>query len=335
MDPCDAFSLIFTNDTRIGGQVAEGTIILNVPLLKITGIKEVHLNLRGLVTTKIGSHEEVIYPLHDTLGIWRHATDFAADDHVVHEPFSFTLPLSSVATAEYGQEGRKCDWPARVYFYVEAVGVHADTSKSDIRTDRMFKYLNSDSDGAQISSELVQGPYTGGWKTAVAMKGLKKRLQWNAKRHVVVTLSLPELEALPIWTPIPFKLNISALAKGKKNKPATSASRLFGIDFTIVRDVHIRAHSKEMTIEREFVMRVGSFGALAPKDKDARNSDRMAAIPGPWLPVYDDEKHSTGEWTQEYIMADAFTLTCPPTVRYQNLEVKVRGHNTAANILLI
>ena len=51
MDPCDAFSLIFTNDTRIGGQVAEGTIILNVPLLKIAGIKEVHLNLRGLVTT--------------------------------------------------------------------------------------------------------------------------------------------------------------------------------------------------------------------------------------------------------------------------------------------
>lgn len=51
MDPSDAFSLIFTNDTRVGGQTAAGTIILNVPLLKIAGIKEVHLNLRGLVIT--------------------------------------------------------------------------------------------------------------------------------------------------------------------------------------------------------------------------------------------------------------------------------------------
>ena len=82
-------------------------------------------------------------------------------------------------------------------------------------------------------------------------------------------------------------------------------------------------------------MRVGSFGALAPKNKDAWSSDRMAAIPGPWLPVYDDEKRSTGEWTQEYNVADAFTLTCPPTIKYQNLDVKVRGCSMPVFMLLM
>lgn len=134
----------------------------------------------------------MIYPLHDTLGIWKHSTPSLSkpDAHVLHEPFSFVLPNSAVATAEFGQESRGCEWPARVYFYVEAVGVHADSSKPDIRTDRMFKYLNSDSRGEKISSELMTGPYTGGWQTAVATKGLKKRLQWTAQRHVNVTVRI-------------------------------------------------------------------------------------------------------------------------------------------------
>lgn len=142
--------------------------------------------------------------------------------------------------------------------------------------------------------------------------------------------SLPDLEGLPTWTPIPFKLNLSALAKGLKKKPLTPASRLLGVDVTIVRDVHIQAHSKRTTIEREFVMRVGAFGALAPKDPEGR----LATVPGPWLPVYDDEKRATGEWTQEYDVADAFTLTCPPTVKYQTLEVKVSALGVTGTIFL-
>ncbi|KAJ3558001.1 hypothetical protein NM688_g1166 [Phlebia brevispora] len=338
MDPSDSFSLHFTNGTRLAGDVADGFLILNVPLLQLEGIAEVHVNLRGQVITKIGSHEEVLYPFHDTLGIWKKSSlseEKLRGEHVIKEAFSFKLPYAAVASGEYGKENKGCSWPARMYCYIEAVAVHSDTSKPDIKTDRLFKYLNGDTKGAELSQSLSNG-WTRDWQLSAASKRLRKLFSWKVTREATVTLSLPELEGFPIYTCIPFKLNISTLVKGKTSKPSTESSKLLGVDFTIVRDVHIKAHSKELTIEKELVAKVGSFGSLVEDSDGALLADRT-----PWMPIYDDEKQPTGTWKQEYDISSEFTLTCPPSVQYQTLkaeyyaQVKITSRNGAPQYILV
>ena len=135
-------------------------------------------------------------------------------------------------------------------------------------------------------------------------------------------LELPDIEGFPIDTSIPFNLRIAVLATPRKvrSAPTMRTMQLVGVDITIERDVYIKAHSKETTIEKEFVARVGSFGTMVGK-KNLEH--RLEAEEMPWMPILDDDKEHTGAWKEDYNMASKFVLRCPPSTEERTLRVTV------------
>ena len=134
-------------------------------------------------------------------------------------------------------------------------------------------------------------------------------------------LSVPDIEVYPIQTPIPYQLHIEVLSTSKKGAPPTvSASSLVGIEMSVVRNVDIIAHTKRRLLAPESVANIGTFGVSSTSPHNRMKPDGVEA---PWLPIYDDDKHPTGTWRQEYTIHSTFLLKCPPTTRYQTVTTEV------------
>ena len=125
----------------------------------------------------------------------------------------------------------------------------------------------------------------------------------------------------PIQTPIPYQLHLEVLSTSKKGTPpAVSASSLIGAEMSIVRNVDIVAHTKRRLLAPESVANIGAFGVLSTSPQNRMKPD---GVESPWLPIYDDDKHPTGTWRQEYTIRSTFLLKCPPTTRYQTVTTEV------------
>lgn len=51
MAHAEAFNLLMDSHVRVGGEILEGVVVLNIPLLRACNYLEVHVNLRGRVIT--------------------------------------------------------------------------------------------------------------------------------------------------------------------------------------------------------------------------------------------------------------------------------------------
>ena len=86
-----------------------------------------------------------------------------------------------------------------------------------------------------------------------------------------------------------------------------------------MRDVHIKAQSKQTTLSKVFVKRVASLGPSAERYPDAS----VVMEEGPWLPEYDDDKQPIGAWKRDYHVESSLEFNALPSFQSKTLDEKV------------
>lgn len=145
---------------------------------------------------------------------------------------------------------------------------------------------------------------------------------------------MPDVEELPILTPIPFTLNIVTLTKPctQEDHPADSPKPIFPappltpdlLDFRVERKVHLSAYPISASSSEHFVCYVGGLGPDLP---DAvYKTVQVEAMEKVWIPCgHGDEKGGQkGQWKQEVTFRSFIRLSCPPSFGTTTMGVSVR-----------
>lgn len=148
------------------------------------------------------------------------------------------------------------------------------------------------------------------------------------------------MEEFPILTPIPFVLNIVTTSKPMKWEDTPAHCPIFpalphtpdeSIDFTIVRDVYLRA-GRYRSIDRDaFVANVGGFGKQSAVVAD-ESPMHVEAKEKVWCPLSADR--NVGSWRQEVTFTSSFVLRCAPTFCSRIMILEVSDCNCRLSILL-
>lgn len=140
------------------------------------------------------------------------------------------------------------------------------------------------------------------------------------------------MDQIPVFSPIPFSLNIVTTTKAMKFEDTPD-------DGPIFPEPPLDPKSVEFTLERKVAVRAGTFfedeswwhtvqllGGLG-SSQDPHFHDNTEVIPTEkvWIPSSDsqDEKKKKGQWKQESTFKSYFTLRCPPSFHTTNMDVWV------------
>ncbi|PSR74839.1 hypothetical protein PHLCEN_2v9553 [Hermanssonia centrifuga] len=326
----EAITLVFARKLRVAGEILEGEIHLDFTELTRDKIEEVHVKLRGSIFTKITrqrgqnsiTRRERIELVRDTVSVWRHGGAYPPPGtHILKLPFHFTLPSNLLPSCEfsgYRKEGT-------VGYSIEVVGARSGF-RFDKRTLCPMPVLPADPRGAELSRELRAG-WTGDWRTVEFARKIRRGI-WGDYSHVKMALVIPSLDVLPIFTPIPFTLNVVTVSKPMKREETPEGESVFpappltpkGAEFRLERNVYVRTHNWATTSDGNPVAVLGGLAPTAPNPKfyDHVQVEGMEKV---WLPALGDEKKQKGSWKQEVTFRSTFMLTCPPSFESPSMVV--------------
>ncbi|KAI0087757.1 hypothetical protein BDY19DRAFT_953036 [Irpex rosettiformis] len=324
--PGPAISLMFDKRLRVAGEVLEGEVHINFPSLMKDKVEEVHIKLRGSIYTYIarkrGDHRnnrhnetQRIQLIHDTISLWQQGNDVypPPDSHILRLPFRFTLPPNLPPSCEFNGYQKS----GTIGYFVQVVGKR-DMLHLDKRVLIAFPVVQRDSEGAQLREAFLAG-WQGPWKTLGGQRDIRRGI-WGEYSNAKISLVMPDVEALPILTPIPIILNIVTLSKLGKQDDWPSDKPIFPappstpelLDFRIQRRVHLSAYQISATSADHFVSYVGGLGPglseVAYKNVQIEVPDKV------WIPSLDrDEKTQRGQWKQQVTFKSFIRFTSPPS----------------------
>ena len=143
---------------------------------------------------------------------------------------------------------------------------------------------------------------------------------------------MPDIEALPILTPIPITLNITTLSKPGKQDEWPADKPIFPsppltpdlVDFRLQRRVHISTYQLAATSTDHFVSYIGGLGPGL--SEVVYNNVQVDVMDNVWIPsVGGDEKtQQKGQWKQEVTFKSFIRLASPPTFNATTMAISVR-----------
>ena len=150
---------------------------------------------------------------------------------------------------------------------------------------------------------------------------------------------MPDIEALPILTPIPITLNITTLSKPSKQDDWPADKPIFPsppltpdlVDFRLQRRVHISTYQLAATSADHFVSYIGGLGTGL--SEVVYNNVQVDVVDNVWIPsVGGDEKtQQKGQWKQEVTFRSSFVLNCPPSFSTDTMTVEVSASRCSAD----
>ena len=144
-------------------------------------------------------------------------------------------------------------------------------------------------------------------------------------------VSLPDLDAVPIFAPIPILIHIVTTSKPLGRDDMRQIDNIFpeppstprGVELRLMRRVGVCANGpKEWGTEK-----MSYLGGMGPKSNIAEHTLHGLVVrpkSKAWIPEGGDKKKQKGKWKQEVSFQSTFTLTCPPSFDTDTMSVEVR-----------
>ncbi|KAJ3557999.1 hypothetical protein NM688_g1171 [Phlebia brevispora] len=342
----EVVSLIFPEHLRVAGDVIEGEVDLNFRMMQHSSYEQVQVKLFGSIFTKISRAagymnyitEESVTLVRDSTTLWRHGEAYPPPGtDILKLPFRFTLPSRGIYPS--CSFDNKYDLCGKVIYWVEVnarrTGLHLNKC-----IPRIFPVLPLDTPGAQLSRALRSG-WEGPWRQYQEVRAIRKGM-WGEYSNAKWMLKLPAVDVYPIFTPIPFILEIVTLSKPMKREdvfqgavfPAPPHSPRTGVELKLVRDVSIKAQHQDGTSFGSLVAYLGGFA-----HDESAGAEVQTEIPESiWIPDQAAQKKHLGTFKQAVTFKSSFTFHCAPTfmaetmsVRY-TLELKVEFPGVGNNV---
>ncbi|KAI0087523.1 hypothetical protein BDY19DRAFT_954117 [Irpex rosettiformis] len=326
-----AIRLIFQPVLRVAGEVIEGEVHLHFPSLMKDRVEEVHVKLRGSVYTRIkrqyGEGADVrqqrVHLAMANISLWTMGNGVypPPDSDVLKIPFTFTLPTQLYPSCEYGNYHAKF---ARIRYFVETVGKRPGIWRFNKRLVRAFPVLPPSDLGAELREAFQRG-WQGPWCKTVKENDIRRGV-WGEHSHVQMMLTLPEVETLPVFVPIPFTLTVITHSKSMKRDEKSSNEPIFPapplgpqeVDFFLESDVWIKAKSWDATRRGDFTAQLGGLG---PQKLSPTDPVHIEAPEKVWIPA--DEKSEKGRWIQEVTFKSSIRLSCAPSFSSETMMLSV------------
>lgn len=144
-------------------------------------------------------------------------------------------------------------------------------------------------------------------------------------------LTLPALDCIPIFTAIPFTLDIVTISKPMKHGDTPTDEPIFPapplnpetIELHLVRYVKLRARSWTEDGHDQ----IASLGGLGDDAHIARHAVLVDDREKVWAPLPGqdtvEEKKQKGSWKQQVTFRSSLSLACPPSFQSENMSVSV------------
>ncbi|OBZ65041.1 hypothetical protein A0H81_14953 [Grifola frondosa] len=318
----------------VAGSIIKGEVELNFAELQEEQIDEVHVKLRGDVHTWIHNNQTSFFEytslVRENAPIWSRGTVYPTPGtHLLRVPFSLTLPAGLPPSFHF----RAFQRTASVRYSIQLVGVRPGSFRINRRIRRPLAVVPTDPAGAPVASALRLG-WLGPWRTAECQDKIRKGLLWGDYAHVKAELTLPAVDVLTLFAPIPLTITVTtttAPAKRRDAESSTSSKPIFPAP-----PQHPQTSSSPST--------AGSTSAPRCSPPPASSSSSLHAPPvhvdieGPdkeWVPAETaendkekPEKQSAkgdgdgekGVWVQRVTMRLAVSLACPPSFAIDNIK---------------
>ncbi|OBZ65059.1 hypothetical protein A0H81_14949 [Grifola frondosa] len=317
----------------VAGTTIEGEVELNFTELQEEQIDEVHIKLRGSVHTWIRNDETSFFEytslVRENAPIWSRGTVYPTPGtHLLRVPFSLNLPAGLPPSFHF----RAFQRTASVRYSIQLVGVRPGSFRINRRIRRPLAVVPTDPAGALVSSALRLG-WLGPWRTAECQDKIRKGLLWGDYAHVKAELTLPAVDVLTLFAPIPLTITVTTTTAPTKHRDAessTSSKPIFpappaaptDLELTLHRRVHIRAKVFAATCEQLVValhappVHVDVEGP----DKEWVSADTIEKPETDKKGAKGDGDGEKGVWVQRVTMRLAVSLACPPSFAIDNIK---------------
>ena len=287
-----------------------------------------------------------VHLVKEGLSLWNSGTYPPAGSDTLEIPFAFRLPSTLPPSFEYGDSKKSLE-RVRLRYAVEVVGKRNGLLRPNRRIIKPFPVLPPLKSGAELREALKRG-WEGPWRSYSDNKSIRKGI-WGDYSDVTMTvspfiflfvvycayesspqLSLPEVDAFPVFAPIPFTVTLTTHSKLSKRDDKSSEDAIFptppvdphAVDFRLMRDVWLKAQSMDFTCTGKTVEHLGGLGAQkSPSEPNA--SVTVAPLTKVWIPEAGEKGGEKGRWKQEVTFKSTMQFSCTPTFTSETVDLSV------------
>ncbi|KAI0697066.1 hypothetical protein C8T65DRAFT_729501, partial [Cerioporus squamosus] len=309
--------------TYCSGSCVEGEVRLNFRLLQQseTRFEKLWVTLRGralCVCSDSDSSESETTPLVDLSRVlWTHGSQYPPpDSDVLRLFFRFQLPEDiPPSLLDDGPGGT-----GAVLYSLTTVAVRPGGSTKPWKQHTPIVVVPRDDVSPLLTQSLASTATV--WRTAHKEKKVRKKL-WGDYATVRIELSIPDVPVLPLFTPIPFKIDISTITatltrrtdghRDSAHAPIFPTPPAAASEFSVqlIRRTKVRVKKREETLR--------SVRVCTP-----RKHDDVVVPEKEWVPMQDtsvstsSSSHSrsnkeTGVWVQCAQFTSRLVLNVSPT----------------------
>ncbi|KZS88996.1 hypothetical protein SISNIDRAFT_469699 [Sistotremastrum niveocremeum HHB9708] len=311
-------SIHITPGLRTPGAVVEGNARLHIEKLREKEIMEVAGRLIGeALSPSADTVSENGYRLSDVflkrdVVLWTPQTVTEVDvSGFATIPFTFEIPQDEKFPPSFECVGRR-GVNGAVEYRVEVVGLVKKYDQKDVRASATFPFLPFDTTPAITLVNCSRQS----WRKE---KNIRKALLFSTGAHISAEISLPKVEALPIFQSIPIEVKITSFSDWLSQSASSSP------------DSHLpplpqNAYDLDLKWICQMASKVGEPIivpiAIIPGMKESPRTHYVSPpawqsaleVQAPQWMLKDDLNPSKGgRWSREIIFRWSPTLTCPPS----------------------
>jgi len=305
---------------------------LNPILAKEKGVTIVTVSLKAKIKTWIqvdsgqGSYRVMAHQVLFKNGHVLWEMDTTVPDHpyeTISLPWSFTIPdldedgekLPSSIYCGNGHHG------GRIQYYIHAVAGKKGWYKRNTRVNAPFPFLPINTTPAP---SLRFDEWTGTWTKLQKTVNVRSNalMVFGASGSVDVTLQLPKVDAFPLFTRIPCRIQVTC--SSKQLPPASSqdptsftfprAPKMTDIQLELSQHCRVRAKGHRFNFNENQGL-LGGFGTL---DNLANiQSERTEPV---WIR---DEREDKGRWSESVTYTAQIILRCPIPINTKLLQTEI------------
>ncbi|KAJ7150657.1 hypothetical protein C8R46DRAFT_1198230 [Mycena filopes] len=336
----DAFTLHFPDHVRVSGEILQGHVEVNVPMLLSDKVENVRIQVRGSIATKVKvleyhpasgnrqagyqsvdkTHTENV--LEVNLQIWDHFTTTQGAGTLTC-PFQIPLPPRLPPSFQYSTMGGS----VAISYSIAVVGERHGIFHANRQVARVFSVVPQASEEELNTVGALTRGWNGPWRTLVNTKSIRHGIIFGEYSEAKVELVLPALDSLPVFTPIPFTFHVLTrtkpvhhsdlshkLEKHEKLFPAPPASPA-EVQFRLYLHGGIRAAGASEKIDAHYDLK----GSLGDDEEAAVGAVRTVTDEPEWVPGEPGHKDK-GVWKRGVHFEGRFTLPFAPTYHGSSVE---------------
>ncbi|KIJ47887.1 hypothetical protein M422DRAFT_778016 [Sphaerobolus stellatus SS14] len=339
MDDSSVISISLPKGIRTPGERLQGTVDLDINLIKEKKVESVSLALRGELKVWWSLHNgngvynvtREKYPIfqEQTFTLWQKGNAFpSARDGIARIPFDCIIPNGDFPPSiETGSP----DTGAKVHYSLRAIGSRTGWFKQNIKVHYVFPFLPFDISASPSYSlspvpsySLSRGRYD--WKSYAVAENVRKGLL-GSSGQIRAELILPDIPQIPLFRIIPIRLRIRSRSKQLPHSMANNPTafdfprnpKLSEMQLMFKRFATVSTSTgAKRTVEDDLGLQAG-FGT--PTDyaqgQNWGKDVEVSTVPPFW--TLDESDPQFGYWNEEINFSSTIVFRCPPPIQRQYL----------------